>query len=134
MTKKTINPETVFNSVQYGFSQAVIKTGTRHLFLSGQVGINKDEETIPGGLPAQTKLALENLHSVIREAGGELSDITMLRIYIKQGAESHENQLIISSLLQQYFPSEPPASSWVIVTGLSLPEWLIEIEAEAILD
>ncbi|MEK1912648.1 MAG: RidA family protein, partial [Pseudomonas chlororaphis] len=28
---------------------------------------------------------------------------------------------------------QPPASSWIIVSGLSLPEWLIEVEAEAML-
>lgn len=28
----------------------------------------------------------------------------------------------------------PPPSSWIIVSGLSLPEWLVEIEAEAMLD
>jgi enamine deaminase RidA (YjgF/YER057c/UK114 family) len=31
------------------------------------------------------------------------------------------------------FPDNPPPSSWIIVSGLSLPEWLIEIEAEAVL-
>lgn len=34
---KLINPETVFNSLQYGFSQAVLTQGGRQLFLSGQV-------------------------------------------------------------------------------------------------
>ncbi|MCB6146679.1 hypothetical protein LHK12_21720 [Providencia rettgeri] len=48
MTKKSINPASVFNSLQYGFSQAVETTGTRQLFLSGQVGVNAAEETVAG--------------------------------------------------------------------------------------
>ncbi|MDI7241406.1 hypothetical protein [Providencia huaxiensis] len=48
MTKKLINPTSVFNSLQYGFSQAVETTGTRQLFLSGQVGVNAAEETVAG--------------------------------------------------------------------------------------
>ncbi|GAP96669.1 hypothetical protein NIES2104_32120 [Leptolyngbya sp. NIES-2104] len=31
------------------------------------------------------------------------------------------------------FPVNPPATSWVIVSGLSEPEWLVELEAEAVL-
>ncbi|WP_369310183.1 hypothetical protein [Providencia rettgeri] len=49
MGKKLINPASVFNSLQYGFSQAIETTGTRQLFLSGQVGVNEDEETVAGG-------------------------------------------------------------------------------------
>ncbi|MDN5597989.1 MAG: RidA family protein, partial [Pseudomonas sp.] len=31
------------------------------------------------------------------------------------------------------FPQNPPPSSWIIVSGLSWPQWLIEIEAEAVI-
>lgn len=48
MEKKSINPTTVFNSLQYGFSQAIETTGTRQLFLSGQVGVNANQETVAG--------------------------------------------------------------------------------------
>lgn len=53
----------------------------------------------------------------------------MLRIYIAEAAR--DDQRPITEALRRAFPSNPPPSSWIIVTGLSLPEWLIEIEAEA---
>jgi 2-iminobutanoate/2-iminopropanoate deaminase len=45
MQKTVINPETVFNSLQYGFSQAVVIQGERRVVLSGQVEI--DVEIVP---------------------------------------------------------------------------------------
>lgn len=133
MHKKSINPSSVFDSLQYGFSQAIETTGTRQLFLSGQVGVNANQETVAGGMYEQTVQSLVNIEHVINEAGGNLSHVTMLRIYIKQGFDTHEEQLDIAKALKEKFNAMPPASSWIIVTGLSLPEWLIEIEAHAVL-
>ncbi|EOA5628643.1 MULTISPECIES: RidA family protein [Providencia] len=134
MTKKSINPASIFNSLQYGFSQAIEITGTRQLFLSGQVGVNAAEETVAGGIYEQTVQSLINIEYVLHEAGGDLSQVAMLRIYIKEGFNSHEEQADIAKALKEKFPNNPPASSWVIVSGLSLPEWLIEIEAHAVLN
>ncbi|WP_239686442.1 RidA family protein [Providencia stuartii] len=50
MSKKSINPSSVFNSLQYGFSQAIETTGTRQLFLSGQVGVDANQQTVAGGI------------------------------------------------------------------------------------
>ncbi|MEY0604241.1 RidA family protein, partial [Providencia huaxiensis] len=69
MTKKSINPKTVFNSLQYGFSQAIETSGTRQLFLSGQVGVNAEQETVTGGMYEQTVQSLINIEHVLREAG-----------------------------------------------------------------
>lgn len=134
MLKKSINPSSVFNSLQYGFSQAIETKGTRQLFLSGQVGVDANQQTVAGGMYEQTVQSIENIEHVLRDVNGTLDDVAMLRIYIKQGFDSHEEQIAIAKVLQEKFTSAPPASSWIIVTGLSLPEWLIEIEAHAILD
>lgn len=133
MTHLRINPPTVFNSLQYGFSQAVETQGTRQLFLSGQVGVDVDETTVTGGIKAQTRKAVENIEKVLHAAGAGLNHVTVLRIYIKQGCDSPAEQAEISEVLLEKFGQYPPASSWIIVTGLSLPEWLIEIEAQAVL-
>nr|WP_253219447.1 hypothetical protein [Pseudomonas chlororaphis] len=50
-----------------------------------------------------------------------------------RSASARDQQEQISQVLLQRFPQQPPASSWIVVSGLSLPEWLIEIEAEAML-
>lgn len=129
---QTLNPKSVFNSLQYGFSQAmIVPPGGRRVLLSGQVGVDAEERTVAGGLAAQTRAALDNVARVLAAADGTLAQVIMLRIYIAE--EASEEQDAISEALLAYFPDNPPPSSWVIVKGLSLPEWLIEIEAEAVL-
>jgi enamine deaminase RidA (YjgF/YER057c/UK114 family) len=132
MSRTVVNPDTVFNTVQYGFSQAVIVTGQRRMLLSGQVGVDINERTVGPGLQEQTEAALDNIARVLAAAGGTMAQVIMLRIYICETAR--EDQEVIAQALRDRFPAEPPPSSWVIVSGLSLPEWLIEIEAEAMLD
>jgi 2-iminobutanoate/2-iminopropanoate deaminase len=132
MSRTVVNPDTVFNTVQYGFSQAVIVTGQRRMLLSGQVGVDINEHTVGPGLQEQTEAALDNIARVLAAAGGTMAQVIMLRIYICETAR--EDQEVIAQALRDRFPADPPPSSWVIVSGLSLPEWLIEIEAEAMLD
>ncbi|MGE8353830.1 MAG: RidA family protein [Pseudomonas protegens] len=132
MEKSTFNPASVFNSLQYGFSQAVEVLGGRRLLLSGQVGVDEQERTVGPGLRQQTEQAFDNIERVLAEAGGQLADVVMLRIYIAEAARDQQEH--ISAVLLERFASQPPASSWIIVSGLSLPEWLIEVEAEAVLD
>ncbi|RON11362.1 hypothetical protein BK659_00740 [Pseudomonas brassicacearum] len=131
MQKSVLNPPTVFNSLQYGFSQAVEVCGGRRLLLSGQVGVDESEHTVAPGLRAQTDKAFQNIEEILVGAGGDLSHVVMMRIYIVESARDEQDE--ISSVLLERFPNNPPASSWIIVSGLSLPQWLIEVEVEAIL-
>ncbi|MBO9332366.1 RidA family protein [Achromobacter xylosoxidans] len=132
MSRTVVNPATVFDSVQYGFSQAVIVTGQRRMLLSGQVGVDAQARTVSPGLQGQTEAALDNVERVLAAAGGRLDQVIMLRIYICETVR--EDQEVIAQALRDRFPQDPPPSSWIIVSGLSLPEWLVEIEAEAMLD
>ena len=134
MTKTAINPSTVFNSLQYGFSQGLIVTGQRRLMLSGQVGVDASERTVEGGMREQTEAALDNIELVLANAGGTIDQVIMLRIFIREDASSQQEQEEIAAALLKRFPTTPPPSSWILISGLTKPEWLIEIEAEAMLD
>ncbi|MGY2135736.1 RidA family protein [Pseudomonas reactans] len=131
MQRKVINPTTVFNSLQYGFSQALVVPQGRRIMLSGQVGVDADERTVGPGIAEQTAASLDNIDKVLAEVGGDLSHVIMLRLYIAESARDQQEP--IAQALRQRFPHNPPPSSWIIVSGLSLPEWLIEIEAEAVI-
>ena len=130
MQRKVINPTTVFNSLQYGFSQAMEVPQGRRIMLSGQVGVDAQERTVGPGIAEQTAMALDNVEKVLTEVGGDLSHVIMLRLYIVESAR--EQQEPIAEALRQRFAHNPPPSSWIMVSGLSLPEWLIEVEAEAV--
>ena len=131
MQRKTINPPTVFNSLQYGFSQAMEVRDGRRILLSGQVGVDADERTVGPGIAEQTATALDNIEKVLAAAAGDLTHVIMLRLYIVESARDQQEP--IAAALRERFPDNPPPSSWIIVSGLSLPEWLIEIEAEALI-
>ncbi|MBI6658685.1 RidA family protein [Pseudomonas carnis] len=130
MQRKVINPTTVFNSLQYGFSQAMEVPEGRRIMLSGQVGVDAQERTVGPGIAEQTATALDNVEKVLAAVGGDLSHVIMLRLYIVESAR--DKQEPIAEALRQRFAHNPPPSSWIIVSGLSLPEWLIEVEAEAV--
>ncbi|KWV89579.1 MULTISPECIES: RidA family protein [Pseudomonas] len=130
MQRKVINPTTVFNSLQYGFSQAMEVPEGRRIMLSGQVGVDAQERTVGPGIAEQTATALDNVEKVLAAVGGDLSHVIMLRLYIVESARDQQEP--IAEALRQRFAHNPPPSSWIIVSGLSLPEWLIEVEAEAV--
>lgn len=131
MQRTVINPETVFNSLQYGFSQAVVIQGGQRVVLSGQVGIDAEENTVGANLSTQIEVALNNVEAILAEVGANLSHVVFLRIYIVDSVKN-DQQAIVKALLER-FPANPPATSWVIVNGLAESEWLIELEAEAVL-
>ena len=130
MQRKVFNPTTVFNSLQYGFSQALEVPQGRRIMLSGQVGVDAQERTAGPDIAEQTVMALDNVEKVLAEVGGDLSHVIMLRLYIVESARDQQEP--IAEALRQRFAHNPPPSSWIMVSGLSLPEWLIEVEAEAV--
>lgn len=133
MAKEVINPKELFNSVQYGFSQIVVSTGTRRVHISGQVAWNADGEIVgKGDLKSQTYQSLQNLRTAIELAGGRLQDIVALRIYILQSVIGQSTP--VREGLLAFFPDQPPASTWIGVPSLANEDFLIEIEAEAVMD
>ena len=86
MSRTVINPDTVFNSVQYGFSQAVVVTGSRRMLLSGQVGIDVHERTVGPGLQEQTEAALDNIERACRRGRTDRSGHHAAHLYLRNGA------------------------------------------------
>lgn len=129
--REAINPRGLPNTLQYGFSQAVMVKGGYRVHLSGQVGVDAHECLVGPDLEGQAFAALDNIQAILATLGGDLSHVVMMRIYIAEPARYDQEGVV--EALRMRFPQAPPATSWVIVSGLSEPEWLIEIEAEAVL-
>ncbi len=133
MPKEYLNPPTLFNSLQYGFSQIVTSQGGKLVHLSGQVAWDERQQLVgPGDLERQTRQTFQNINSALQTAGGTLTDVVSLRIYIV--AEQMENTAPVSAALRDFFPTNPPASTWIGVYALANPDFLIEIEAVAIVE
>jgi 2-iminobutanoate/2-iminopropanoate deaminase len=134
MPKQYLNPPGLFPSRKYGFSQVVATTGGKTVYLSGQVGWDEHEHAIgPNDLKAQTEQALKNIDTAMRAAGGNLDDIVSMRIFIVESKLSEDFH--ITEALKQHFPEDRlPATTWIGVTALSHRDFLIEIEAIAVIE
>ena len=132
MNRETHNPDELFNSLQYGFSQIALATGSRIVSISGQVGWDANQQIIGSGdLRIQTKQAFHNLETAIKMVGGTMDNILSLRIYIV--ASVMDDTASIREALQTFFPSSPPTATWIGVPRLADEAFLVEVEAMAVL-
>jgi 2-iminobutanoate/2-iminopropanoate deaminase len=134
VTKEQVNPTSVFRSLDHGFSQAVIASGGKTLYVSGQTAWDAHKQLIGGSdLESQARQAFRNLQAVLEAAGGTLSDVVSLRIYVVDYRP--EKAEAVGTAFRHFFPGEArPASTWVGVSALADPGFLIEVEATAVLD
>jgi 2-iminobutanoate/2-iminopropanoate deaminase len=135
MPKEYVNPDTLFPSLQHGFSQIVVAGGGKTVYISGQTAWGPDKQVVGGtGLAEQARQSFRNLRTAVEAAGGTLADVVSLRIYIV-GFKPEEDGEAIGGALREFFPIERrPASTWVGVSTLAAPDFLVEIEATAVLD
>jgi enamine deaminase RidA (YjgF/YER057c/UK114 family) len=134
MPERYINPPTLFPSLSHGFSQAVISRGGTTIYISGQTAWDAQKQLVGGrNLGAQTRQALRNLRAAVEAAGGMLADVVALRLYVVN--YKPEDAAAVGEALRDFFPSEQaPATTWVGVAALAMEEFLIEIEAVAVLE
>jgi enamine deaminase RidA (YjgF/YER057c/UK114 family) len=134
MPKEYVNPNNLFPSLPHGFfagrDRHRKKDGV-HLW-TNSLGAQKN---IVGGesVLEQARQAFRNLQKAMAAAGGTLKDIVTLRIYVVD--YQSESGTAVGTALREFFsPEKPPASTWIGVSALADPEFLIEIEATAVLD
>jgi enamine deaminase RidA (YjgF/YER057c/UK114 family) len=104
------------------------------VFISGQTAWDARKNIIGGdSVLEQARQAFRNLETAMEAAGGTLKDVVALRIYIVD--YQAESGTAVGTALREFFsPEKPPASTWIGASALADPEFLIEIEATAVLD
>ena len=134
MKKASVNPPSVFRSLDHGFSQAVIASGNKTLHVSGQTAWDSQKRIVGGAdLEQQARQAFTNLRSVVEAAGATLDDIVALRIYIVDYRP--EKAVSVGRAFREFFTGDiKPASTWIGVAALADPGFLIEVEATAVFD
>jgi enamine deaminase RidA (YjgF/YER057c/UK114 family) len=134
MPKEHINPKTLFPSLPHGFSQIVVASGKKTAYISGQTAWDAQKQIVGGvSLLEQARQALRNVQAALEAVGGTLGDIVALRIYIVNYQPACAEA--VGNALGEFFPQgNPPASTWIGVSALAVPDFLIEIEATAVLD
>jgi enamine deaminase RidA (YjgF/YER057c/UK114 family) len=129
MERQVINPWTWQDN--WGFVQAnELRGPQRWLVCAGQAAVDPDGRSVhPGDIRAQTRQALDNLETVLSQAGFTLADVVRLTIYTTDvdGLAGAWDEL--SGRLGQ--AGSRCAMTLLGVTRLAFPELLVEIEATA---
>ena len=131
MTSIRINPETLYPSVEYGFSHATLDEATGTLHLSGQVAWDKDYSVVGGSdVGLQARQALANIRDVLASQGVGPEAVLRLRTFIV----NYDISMLaaIGPEFGAFYGDVLPAANTIVgVSALAMPEFLIEIEAIA---
>jgi enamine deaminase RidA (YjgF/YER057c/UK114 family) len=109
--------------------QAVVAGNT--IYLRGQIGQDLDtsESVGIGDVEAQTDRAMANIELLLREAGSQLDHLVKVTIYLVDPRYREPVYRTMGRWLKGVFP----VSTGVVVSALARPEWLVEIDAIAVL-
>jgi enamine deaminase RidA (YjgF/YER057c/UK114 family) len=124
-----INPDGVHTPFA-GYSHVVTAEGAQKLvFCAGQVAADADGKVLPpDDFDAQTKMVMANLTKALAAGGAKISDVTKITIYICNPHDVPKAR----GILQTYFARHPPGSTLCVLRGLANPNFLVEIEAIAV--
>ncbi len=131
MPVERINPESLYNPIQFGFSHAARHSSGDIVHLAGQVGWTKDLQVVPGDLAAQTRQALANIKVILDEIGATPADVLRLRTYVVDHNPS-KLEPVLNAINQFYAGAIPAPNTLIGVQSLALPEFLVEIEATVV--
>lgn len=111
---------------QFGFCRAV-RVGDRVL-VAGTGPIEDDGSTTPGGPTEQAERCCALIVSALEQVGAGAADVVRTRMFLTR----IEAQDAVGAVHARWFGAQPPAATMVGVAALCRPEWIVEIEAEAV--
>lgn len=113
----------------FSHATAIAAKGTL-VFISGMTARRADGSIAGlGNVEEQTRQVCENVKAAVEEAGGTLDDIVRVDVYVR----NMEHFDTIHKVRREYFTGIAPASTMVEVNKFTSPDYLIEINAIAVL-
>jgi enamine deaminase RidA (YjgF/YER057c/UK114 family) len=131
MPNTFIKPDGLSNAPTY--THVVTTTGATTVYISGQVSLDATGAVVGANdLAAQTRQVMENLKTALAAAGATFADVVKITTYVV--AYQPEHRAVIAAVRGEHLSAEqPPASTLVGVQALASPDFMIEIEAIAVL-
>jgi enamine deaminase RidA (YjgF/YER057c/UK114 family) len=127
MARQDVNPAALHPAP--GFSHVSAALGSRLVYFAGQLALDREFGIVGGtDLGEQTKAAMRNLETAMREVGVEWDDVVRRTIYTLHPTEY---EVITAAIDEVTGGASHPAQTIVGVTGLAVPGCLIEIECTA---
>ena len=120
------NPATVRSpGVNYHHSVEV-SSGSRMLYVAGQTGL-ADDDTIPDDIETQSTIAFTNIVKILEASGFGLEDVVFMKTFLTRREDRDGYQKVRSEI----WGDIKPASTFLLVSGLARPEFLVEVEVVA---
>lgn len=119
------------------YRQVSIASGSRLVFIAGQVSWDADGTTIgEGDLAAQVEQSYLNVARALTEVGGSFDDVAKLTFYVVDWTPDKMSPLLdgISKAAAKLGITPVPPATLIGVAALDVPDHLVEIEATAVLD
>lgn len=129
MTKRLVNPVSLYDGSPLGLSHGTIDEESSLLFISGQVAWDLQHLVSDNSVEGQFSLALENVRRVLTEAGSNVDDLLHMRIYVRGELEDHMEAL--APILSNFLGKSRTAITGIGVSSLATRATLVEVEAVA---
>ena len=127
MTHEILTLKSVHPTVGYSHASKAGNT----LYIAGQIAQDVAGNLVgQADIEAQVRQVYENLKNIVQEAGGTLQNIVKMTTFL-----THYSYIeTYRSVRNQYFPEPCPPNTLLIIESLALPDYMIEVEAVAVLD
>jgi enamine deaminase RidA (YjgF/YER057c/UK114 family) len=124
-TKETYPEQNLDNDL----AQAVVAGGV--VYLRGQIGqdLGTRESVGVGDVEAQADRAMANIAMLLEEAGSSLDDIVKVTVYL---VDVRYREAVYRTM-GRWLKGVHPVSTGIVVSALARPEWLVEIDAVAVI-
>ena len=111
--------------------QAVVTRGGATVWMRGQCPQDLDTaQSIASHDPAeQTHKVMQNIRQLIEEAGGRMEHLVKVVVYLTDV----RHREAVYRVMGEYIRGVHPVSTGVVVTALARPDWLVEIDATAVI-
>jgi enamine deaminase RidA (YjgF/YER057c/UK114 family) len=127
-SKQHLNPDTMSRPTGYSH---VVKVGNT-VYIAGQVSAGPDGSVVGKGDPeAQVRQVWRNIEAAVKSVGGTLQNIAKTTTYVTNIQYGAAVRNVREELFQS---SNPPTSTLLVVAGLASPDYMVEIEAIAVVD
>lgn len=129
MAHEIIHPKSVHSTQGVGYSH-VARIGNTY-YIAGQIALDREGILVgKGDIDAQCRQVYANLRAILEELGGDMRSIVKLTTYLINPAHLQSFRNVRNATLREPFPP----NTLLFITGLASPDYLVEIEAVAVIE
>ena len=125
-----LNPDGLHKNPAYS-QVAVVEGNYRTIYVGGQNAVDKDGKIVgKGDIEEQAKQVLHNLETALKAGGGSVENIIKWNVYLVQGQSTEKALKMFQGAMSKM--KNPPLITGVFVAALASPDFLLEMEAVAV--